>query len=325
MYKRILFFWKDQSGTIAIIGAVGITVFLGFVALAVDVGHLTTVRNELQRTADAAALAGVRGLYPDNLAAADPYASYIDIAKAKDRATATLPGNAVDGKYLNNTEAIITLGIYNWAEKSFVKEESQSTNAVLVERKDHSVNHFFASIFGQNNSIISAKSLAVMDYVKGLPPGTLPIAVGKEYLTEINTDLTLSFSNDTDDTSGWFGVPKVNTAVLNDYINNGTCPPLNVGDKINLLNGNTSACKTLLTEFNANQTGGYWDVNIPVVDYTKFNDNSAPIDSFIKFRITKVNAKTVEGKILGLGLTSSGAIGGGSKSGLLTTPRLVAY
>jgi Flp pilus assembly protein TadG len=327
MKKRILLLWKDQSGAIAVLGALTITVFLAFVALAVDVGHLTVVRNQLQRTADAAALAGVRGLYPDNLAGADPYASYIDTAKALTRANATLTGNPVDGCALATEDVVRKLGIYDWTNKTFSEESSQKTNAVLVQINNYLVNNFFGGFVGQNQSTISVKSLAVMDYVKGLPPGNLPIAVGKDYLGQINSDLTLSFSNDTDDTSGWFGIPKVNTAVLTDYIDNGTCPALNVGDKINLLNGKTSAITSLSAAFTANQSNGYWDVNIPVVDDSKFVDNAAPIDSFIKFRILSIDThnKTVTGKILGLGLTSSGAIGGGSKSGLLTTPRLVAY
>ena len=41
-----------------------LAILCGFVALAYDVGHMVMVRAELQRTADAAALAGVTGLVP---------------------------------------------------------------------------------------------------------------------------------------------------------------------------------------------------------------------------------------------------------------------
>src|SRR5437773_9717337 len=46
-----------RRGNIVAMTAVLMIVLIGFVALAVDVGYLYTVRNELQRTADAAAIA----------------------------------------------------------------------------------------------------------------------------------------------------------------------------------------------------------------------------------------------------------------------------
>ena len=54
----------DESGATAIVIAIIFTVLCGFVALAVDFGHMVMVKAELQRTADAAALAGVTGLVP---------------------------------------------------------------------------------------------------------------------------------------------------------------------------------------------------------------------------------------------------------------------
>jgi Flp pilus assembly protein TadG len=54
----------DESGASAIVFALTLTALCGFVALALDVGHLVMVRAELQRTADAAALAGATGLVP---------------------------------------------------------------------------------------------------------------------------------------------------------------------------------------------------------------------------------------------------------------------
>ncbi|WP_279608416.1 pilus assembly protein TadG-related protein [Burkholderia ambifaria] len=54
----------DQRGAVAITVAVLMAILLGFGALAIDVGYLFVVRNELQNAADAAALAGAPCLYP---------------------------------------------------------------------------------------------------------------------------------------------------------------------------------------------------------------------------------------------------------------------
>ena len=52
----------DQSGSIAIISAIAMVMLVGFAALALDIGHLVSVKGELQKAADAGALAGARAL-----------------------------------------------------------------------------------------------------------------------------------------------------------------------------------------------------------------------------------------------------------------------
>jgi Flp pilus assembly protein TadG len=54
----------EESGAVAVTFALAITALCGFVALAVDLGHIVKAKTELQRTADAAALAGAMGLVP---------------------------------------------------------------------------------------------------------------------------------------------------------------------------------------------------------------------------------------------------------------------
>lgn len=54
----------DESGATAIFIAFIFFVICGFVSLAVDLGNIIRVRAEVQRTADAAALAGAAGLLP---------------------------------------------------------------------------------------------------------------------------------------------------------------------------------------------------------------------------------------------------------------------
>ena len=49
---------KDERGVSAIVVAVVLVMLIGFLALAIDIGYLYATKNELQNTADAAALAG---------------------------------------------------------------------------------------------------------------------------------------------------------------------------------------------------------------------------------------------------------------------------
>lgn len=60
----------DERGAVAVITAIVLLfVILGIAALAIDIGRMTTVRNELQNAADAGALAGTAALY--NVAATE--------------------------------------------------------------------------------------------------------------------------------------------------------------------------------------------------------------------------------------------------------------
>ncbi|HXV21364.1 MAG TPA: TadG family pilus assembly protein [Desulfuromonadales bacterium] len=54
---------KDEGGAVVVLFALLLIVFLSAAALAVDIGHLVVVKNELQNAADAGALAGAGQLY----------------------------------------------------------------------------------------------------------------------------------------------------------------------------------------------------------------------------------------------------------------------
>ncbi len=55
-------FCQQRKGAVVVMVAVTLVVLLGCAALAVDIGYLYVARAELQRTADAAALAGAQAL-----------------------------------------------------------------------------------------------------------------------------------------------------------------------------------------------------------------------------------------------------------------------
>ena len=54
--------WREERGVTAVFVAVILSVLLGLVALAMNIGHRTNIRTELQSAADSAALAGAKEL-----------------------------------------------------------------------------------------------------------------------------------------------------------------------------------------------------------------------------------------------------------------------
>ena len=61
-HGRLVLKLREKQGATVIIVAILITTFLGFAALAVDLGYVMVTRNELQNIADSAALAATREL-----------------------------------------------------------------------------------------------------------------------------------------------------------------------------------------------------------------------------------------------------------------------
>jgi hypothetical protein len=102
---------RDQKGAIIVVAALCLMMILGIAGLAVDLGYLYVVRCELQRAADAGAMAGAQSIYPYPLSSATlPLQPRCDAALAKGREIAQ--DNLVDG--ISPTVAAIQTGAWDW-------------------------------------------------------------------------------------------------------------------------------------------------------------------------------------------------------------------
>ena len=57
--------YLDQSGSVGLIFALSLMVILGLAAVVIDLGHAYVVKREIQKAAEAGALAGARALALD--------------------------------------------------------------------------------------------------------------------------------------------------------------------------------------------------------------------------------------------------------------------
>ena len=97
--------------------AIGMVVFLGFGALALDIAHMVSVKRELVKAAEAGALSGARGLWPIDISTAanrDP-----DCVTAETKARTTATKNKVDGPTLTNGEVTVEVGRWDYIAKTF--------------------------------------------------------------------------------------------------------------------------------------------------------------------------------------------------------------
>ena len=326
-------FWRDQSGAISVASAIVFALCLGFAALVVDLAHLYVVKGELQRNADAAALAGARGLWPNNLNPPDPtpvsrpYVPYYSTAADRALSTATSVNNQVNGAALAAGDVTVDVGNWNYCTKVFTPVQDTTTNGVRVTARKSGVTNLFGKVLRSTPMNLTATAIAVMDAAKEVGYGTLPIAISKNFINS-SDNLPINFTPDINDTGGWFTDPPdpANAKTIKDYIVNDSCPALQIGDIINLSNGQVATdIQALMDELAVHLAAGQegWDVFLPVVDTDKFNQ-SQPIISFVPYRIKQIdkNHGITQGQILNMG-EAGNAEPGGTNTGTMAPPKLV--
>lgn len=167
--KRNVF--RDQRGTVIAFTLVMLLSLLAFGGLASDVAYYVTVRTELQRSMDAAALAGAGNLgfsdvvFPAARDAARQLAALNPHSRLGGVGTITLELNAG-----NNPNGNIVLGVWDGAAQVFAPSlDGAQVNAVRCQYAT-TIPTSFLSIVGITTLGISASAIAV-----AAPPATLPI------------------------------------------------------------------------------------------------------------------------------------------------------
>jgi Flp pilus assembly protein TadG len=65
--KRHILILIDCRGSVVVMTVVMMFIFVGLLAFVIDLAHVKTVKTELSNAADACALRGARGFFPDNI------------------------------------------------------------------------------------------------------------------------------------------------------------------------------------------------------------------------------------------------------------------
>ena len=268
---------KNQAGVSAVIIAIVLTMLIGFVALAVDVGYMYLTKNELQNVADAAALAATRQLGTIYQGMTyDAQQTYVcgdnDIADIKGVANDLARNNKADGEHIivhDTIEGIneVEIGVWDPSNTpSFAATNNQPDAVRVTARLDGAANGpittFFARIFGMDTVDVSADATAALTGQSTSEPGELelPIGISKLALEECNDPIR--FSPTQDSCAGWTSFDLgANDPIIQDIITGETLSPeLTSGQSINFIGGDLSdgAFNELLLLF---KDRGY-DVNV---------------------------------------------------------------
>ena len=189
-------FIKQTEGATAVIIALSLTAFIAVASLAIDMGQLYTVRNELQNVADAAALAGAGQLVQKDASGNAtwdsghwPGQTAIHVAQTQSQ----IQGQAAvaDGARNDLTILFGAWDIYNSNPSTGLDrpwhECAQHLNAngmrISITRETGKafgpVTSLFARIFGISSSKVSAIATAYLGYTNEVQTGgvQLPLAL----------------------------------------------------------------------------------------------------------------------------------------------------
>ena len=184
----------SERGAVAVIVAILLIVFIGFAALAVDVGYMMTARNELQNAADAAALAATRTLgniyEPMSPSAAAAYTltgpdefTITDTARQVATQNKAAGSNVVlditKSAVLDPT-ADVQIGNWDGTNKAFTQTANRPDAVRVTARRvgSNQIGMFFARFFGQDSVPVSATATAALTGITHVGPGGLPIPLG---------------------------------------------------------------------------------------------------------------------------------------------------
>ncbi|MDH3346640.1 MAG: pilus assembly protein TadG-related protein [Desulfobulbaceae bacterium] len=212
-------FWETKGATIVVV-AVVLAVLLGFAALAVDVGYLYGVRNELQNGADGGALAGALVLFNAD-GSINPNADIEAerIAAANNASGQPIPQIVVERGHwsfathiftANNSTTQVQLDERTFEE---LDVDPNFINAVRVTTSDDNAPSFFARILGYQSFFVRTDATAYIGFAGRLDPHDVdqPIAICEDSIQDGNDAYTCNIgrminsgSNElNNETGGW--------------------------------------------------------------------------------------------------------------------------
>ncbi len=331
MHRRVKKFLTDSRGTVAVLVAVLMVALGGFIALAVDIGHLLAVKSELQKAADAGALAGARALIP--------YVGNPTLPNWTNGATVaaqTVGLNQAGGVFLSDSQ--VQAFYYNLASKALqataITPGNQDCPAIQVtlSKTDGAnggpVTHFFANILGiATSSINNVQAVAIISSPGQVDAGScFPLATPLTWVQQHwNDDPPTSFrvgsSYHSSDGGQWtsFLIDANNVPTIRDLMDNGNPTMLKVGDQIWIEPGTKDSLYSYARE-KIGQT-----VLLPIVA-DNFGTNAAtPLLAFVPFYVEDAvggSGKYIQGHFV-KNHPTTGDTPGGAYYGAFIPPKLV--
>jgi Flp pilus assembly protein TadG len=309
-------FRKQEKGAVAIIVALSLLVLIGFGALAVDLGYVMMVKNEVQNAADAGALAGAGDLYLNDGTAVNPAANQTayDTATANQsqKETVFLAGAYTEDvqrghwsfatRTFTSNDSLTPVDLWN-ASTSELDANTEFINAVRVRvRTNTPIMSFLSRIWGGSSFFGRAEAVGYIGFAGSLRPRDVdqPMAICKqsilnnagEYDCTVGRMLNSGGNQTTHNTAGWtnFSQPceTANANEMNSLVcASGNPRAITLGDGMGATGGvqdvtlrNLHDCMwnnaSLDTDGN-NIPDQPWNMTLPVIDCTGNNVSNCAV------------------------------------------------
>ena len=201
---------KQQNGSILVLAAGILIVLTGFAVLAIDVGRIYLVRNELQNAADSAALAGANCLDRQSLGGSasectSTYATALNWTRASAKAVNQLSQNSASNIAISTIDSGHQVNVGYWNVNGGTTLQPTSLSPIgpctvaggvmttacdkpavsVTITKDTGKNNgpiamLTSAMFGGANVPMTAKAVAVLSSPGNVLPGSLiPLAINK--------------------------------------------------------------------------------------------------------------------------------------------------
>jgi Flp pilus assembly protein TadG len=314
----------DQSGAVAIIVAAALVMFCGFAALAIDFGQMVWVQSELEKAADAGALAGAGALTPYTGSPLAP-----NWTQATTKATQIVQQNQVSGQALANSS--VQTGYWSLTNHTLqstgITPAATDVPAIRVQiaksagQNGGPLQYLFAPLIGINTVDLQVQSTAMISFPKGMPTGALfPLAAAESIVNQYwNNNPPTSFKIGSGSSNGQWTSFKVNdssASYVAGLIAGGNPTALNLSDNIYIQTGVKSS-----NYGNAAVRVGQ-TVVIPLVNANMNQSGSTPVLGFVAFKIEAVNqsSKYIQGHYDKNFNINNAAGFGGATAGTQSTP-----
>lgn len=296
--KKKLTLILDESGASAVIVAIVLFVLCGAMGLAYDIGHMVMVKGQLQRTADAAALAGAMGLVPYQNPGTPDQTPYWAQGQQQAHEIINKAANQADSQIFTITDGTVLYGYWLLnPPPGYVQlplPTVRPTNSAYLPEPaidvtlSRNVTVYLAPLVGVSNpQTVSARAIVILPeaYTTDKIP---PIAIDSK--TYFNPDMTINSSQkiikiqSQKDISSWFNLDGTN-----DVPTTRIDTPIN--DRKDMIYLQPGSKATLTNFMNQGDT-----IVLPVVDDQYFGKSTAaPILTWCAFYITQLNANSMEG------------------------------
>lgn len=245
--KPILRFSGNDSGTVLVLTALALVALLGSAALAIDIGRIIVVRQELQNAADAGAMAGARHLIP-YLSISPPLP---DWNAAQAAAASATRANVTDGSLISDCQVQVGYWnlIYRELRPATISPSNVEVPAVSVRvakapgQNAGPVVTFLARVLGIDLVNLRAQATAMISCPSTMPPNSLfPVAINIDFVRRHFHDGTSfyigsDYHYEDEEAGQWtsFFDVKNDTTTIRKLIYEGNPDPVRIGQLIQCL------------------------------------------------------------------------------------------